>query len=63
MSGEALNDKVWTARCLARMIEIDPELKPSFAEPIALDLCSRARWRAMEPEAAAQVLFDHSQKR
>lgn len=62
MGSEALSDETWTARCLARMIEIDPELKPSFAEPIAIDLCSRARWRAMEPEAAAQILFDHHGK-
>jgi hypothetical protein len=44
------------------MVALDPELEPALAEPIARDLCSRSRWRAMTPQAAAQALFDIGSK-
>ncbi len=58
MDGELLNDERWLARCLGRLIELDPQLDPALALPIAEDLCGRSRWRAMSPETAAQIVFD-----
>jgi hypothetical protein len=58
MDGELLNDESWLARCLARLIELDPQLDLVLALPIAEDLCGRPRWRAMVPETAAQIVFD-----
>lgn len=55
---ESLDDDVWSARCVARMVELDPLLDPELARPIADDMCTRARWRGMQPEAAAQALFE-----
>lgn len=55
---QALDDANWSARCVARMIELDPLLQPELVRPIADDMCSRARWRSMVPEAAAQTIFD-----
>jgi len=55
---EPLDDAAWIARCLARMIELDPALDPALARPIAEDMCTRARWRRMAPEDAAQAVFD-----
>jgi len=55
---DPLDDAAWTRRCLAHMIELDPALDPALARPIAEDMCTRARWRVMVPEAAAQAVFD-----
>ncbi len=62
MSNEALTDEDWKLRCVERLVALDPELQPGHAEPIAADLCSRSRWRAMAPESAAQTLFDYGTK-
>jgi hypothetical protein len=55
---ETVTDDAWTARCVARMVELDPMLDPELARPVAEDMCSRPRWRGMAPEAAAQTVFD-----
>ena len=55
---EAIDDETWVQRCLARLVELDPSLAPEHGRPVAQDLCERARWRAMPPEQAAQVIFD-----
>lgn len=55
---EPLDDAVWIARCLARMIELDPLLEPALAQPIAEDMSTRQRWRSMAPEDAAKAVFD-----
>ena len=56
--GEPVDDTAWSARCVARMVELDPMLDPELARPIAEDMCSRLRWRTMGPEEAAQAVFD-----
>lgn len=59
---EPLDDATWSARCLAKMVDLDPLLDPELARPIAEDMCSRTRWRAMSPETAAQTVFDFGSK-
>jgi|GEM_PF-3100331 len=54
---EPLDDESWSARCVARMVELDPLLDPELARPIAEDMCSRPRWRTMKPADAADVVF------
>ncbi len=44
------------------MVELDPLLDPALARPIADDMCARARWRSMAPEAAAQAVFEFGSK-
>jgi hypothetical protein len=56
---DAVDDQAWTDRCLSKMLELDPKLDPDLARPIAADMCTRTRWRSMEPEAAAQLVFDY----
>ena len=53
-----VDDPMWIARCVARLVELDAKLEPEFARPIAEDMCGRPRWRGMTPEAAAQTVFD-----
>jgi len=56
-SDEPLDDEGWSARCVARLVELDPLLDPDLARPIADDMCSRPRWRKMAPEDAADAVF------
>ncbi len=58
MVEKPLDDGVWIARCVARMVELDPVLDPTLAQPVAADMSSRQRWRSMPPEDAAQAVFD-----
>jgi len=60
---EPLDDGRWTARCVARPVELDPLLDPALAQPIADDMSARPRWRRMTPEEAAQTVFDPVAKR
>lgn len=60
---ERLDDGVWIARCLAQLIELDPQLDPELARPIAEDMGSRKRWRSMAPEDAARIVFDFGSKK
>ncbi|MEP7100759.1 MAG: hypothetical protein ABI781_09635 [Burkholderiales bacterium] len=59
---QPLDDSTWSARCVARMIELDPLLDPELARPIADDMGTRSRWRTMAPEDAAQAVFDFGNK-
>lgn len=47
----------WAARCLARLVSLDPELAREEAIVIADDMSTRRHWRHMLPETAAEVLF------
>ena len=47
----------WAARCLARLMSLDPELAREEAVVIADDMSTRRHWRHMLPETAAEVLF------
>ena len=60
---DSVNDGAWIERCVGRMLELDPKLDPELARPIAADMCTRMRWRSMEPEAAAQLVFDYDSKK
>ncbi len=59
----SLNDSTWVARCIARLVELDPALDPELARPVVEDMCTRQRWRDMEPEQAAQVVFHLDMRR
>lgn len=59
---ECLNDGVWITRCVARLIEFDPQLDPELARPVAEDMGSRQRWRSMAPEDAARTVFHFGSK-
>ena len=47
----------WAARCLARLLSLDPELARDEAVVIADDMSTRRHWRHMLPETAAEILF------
>ena len=50
------NDE-WIARCVARVLELDPIIKAEEARRSVGDLASLERWRLMKPEAAAEQLY------
>ena len=60
---EPLSDGVWITRCVAKMVGLDPQLDPELARPVAEDMATRARWRNMAPEDAAQAVFDFGNDR
>ena len=60
---ERLGDDVWIARCVARLIRLDPHLDPELAWPVAEDMSARQRWRSMAPEDAAQTVFEFGSKK
>jgi len=47
----------WAARCLDRLLSLDPELARDEAAAIADDMSTRRHWRHMLPETAAEILF------
>ncbi len=47
----------WAARCLVRLLSLDPELSREEAVVIAEDMSTRRHWRHMLPETAAEILF------
>jgi hypothetical protein len=47
----------WIARCLARVVALDPALPGEEAENAVRDLSALERWRVMAPEAAAEQLY------
>jgi hypothetical protein len=53
-----IDDDTWVARCVACLVELDPELDPELALPVARDMCARQRWRELGPEHAAKTVFD-----
>ena len=56
--GEYVRDNgEWTARCVARVLELDPIIKADEARRSVTDLSALERWRLMKPEAAADQLY------
>jgi hypothetical protein len=47
----------WIARCVARVLSLDPIIKPDEARRSVDDLAGLERWRVMKPEAAAEQLY------
>ena len=47
----------WIARCVARVLELDPIIKAEEARRSVVDLAALERWRLMKPEAAAEQLY------
>ena len=47
----------WIARCVARVLELDPIIKAEEAWRSVSDLAALERWRLMKPEAAAEQLY------
>jgi hypothetical protein len=50
------NDE-WIARCVARVLQLDPIIKADEARRSVTDLAGLERWRLMKPEAAAAQLY------
>jgi hypothetical protein len=50
------NDE-WIARCLARVLELDPIIRADEARRSVTELAGLERWRLMKPEAAADQLY------
>ncbi len=47
----------WVARCLARVMQLDPILAPDEAETAVHEMSRLERWRLMSPEAAADQIY------
>ena len=47
----------WIARCVARVVALDPIIKTEEAERSVRELAELDRWRLMKPEAAAEQLY------
>ncbi len=47
----------WIARCVARVLQLDPIIKADEARRSVADLAALERWRLMKPEAAADQLY------
>ena len=47
----------WVARCVARVLQLDPIIKAEEARRSVTDLAALERWRLMKPEAAAEQLY------
>jgi hypothetical protein len=47
----------WIARCVARVLQLDPIIKADEARRSVSDLAQLERWRLMKPEAAADQLY------
>jgi len=56
--GEYVRDSdEWVARCVARVLELDPIIKREEAQRSVSELAELERWRLMKPEAAAEQLY------
>jgi hypothetical protein len=56
--GEYVRDTdEWIARCVARVLALDPIIKPEEAHRSVSELAQHERWRLMKPEAAADQLY------
>ena len=56
--GEYVRDnEEWIARCVRRVLELDPLIKADEASRSVTDLAALERWRVMKPEAAAEQLY------
>lgn len=47
----------WAARCLARMLQLDPAADPALLMPIVEDMSQARRWADKTPEEAAEWCF------
>jgi len=47
----------WIARCVGRVLELDPIIKADEARRSVTDLAALERWRLMKPETAAEQLY------
>jgi hypothetical protein len=57
-AGEYVRDNdEWIARCVGRVLELDPIIKAEEARRSVTELASLERWRLMKPEAAAEQLY------
>jgi hypothetical protein len=57
-AGEYVRDTdEWIARCVARVLALDPIIKPEEAQRSVGELAALERWRLMKPEAAAEQLY------
>ncbi len=56
--GEYVRDNdEWTARCVARVLALDPIIKAEEARRSVGELAELERWRVMKPEDAAEQLY------
>ena len=56
--GEYVRDNdEWIARCLGRVLELDPIIRADEARRSVTELAGLERWRVMKPEAAAEQLY------
>ena len=56
--GEYVRDNdEWIARCVARVLALDPIIKAEEARRSVGELAELERWRMMKPEAAADQLY------
>ena len=56
--GEYIRDNdEWIARCVARVLALDPIIKREEAHRSVSELALLERWRLMKPEAAADQLY------
>jgi hypothetical protein len=57
-AGEYVRDTdEWIARCVARVLALDPIIKAEEAQRSVSELAGLERWRLMKPEAAAEQLY------
>jgi hypothetical protein len=57
-AGEYVRDNdEWIARCVARVLALDPIIKADEARRSVAELAELERWRLMKPEAAADQLY------
>ncbi len=57
-AGEYVRDTdEWIARCVARVLALDPIIKAEEAHRSVGELAGLERWRLMKPEAAAEQLY------
>jgi len=57
-AGEYVRDTdEWIARCVARVLVLDPIIKAEEATRSVSELAELERWRLMKPEAAAEQLY------
>ena len=57
-AGEYVRDNdEWIARCVARVLALDPIIKADEARRSVGELAELERWRLMKPEAAAEQLY------
>ncbi len=50
------NTSEWIARCVERVLELDPAADAGEVTTTVLDMSSRGRWRLMKPEIVGEQL-------